>query len=134
MLNELVLIFNSNVQSSETYYNATQSLHEFLTSIDLIKTFPQVSENLGDSLVTYQFKIQPNLRKASHQLFQAFIRTNGTFDPIISAMLSRGLVHHNVSNYLNYSGSLDRRISIPSNLFCSQTANFLIAKVIFLGL
>lgn len=52
MLNELINLFTSAQSvSSESYYNATQSLHEFLMAQEVVRALPQVSENLGDSLV-----------------------------------------------------------------------------------
>ncbi|CAK68513.1 unnamed protein product (macronuclear) [Paramecium tetraurelia] len=88
MLNELIQLFCSNgTHSSELFYNATLQLNEFLDKKEIVRCFPRVSENLGDQL--------PNLRKASHQLFQAYIRFNESFDGVLSAMLSRGLIHPN---------------------------------------
>ncbi|CAD8204105.1 unnamed protein product [Paramecium pentaurelia] len=88
MLNELIQLFcNNGTHSSELFYNATLQLNEFLDKKEIVRCFPRVSENLGDQL--------PNLRKASHQLFQAYIRVNENFDAVLQAILSRGLVHPN---------------------------------------
>lgn len=79
------------------FYNATQSLQEFVLIPEIVRTFARVAENLGDNLVIVPYsKVQPQLRKASHQLFQHFIRSNNTFDPVFTAMMARGIVHPNV--------------------------------------